>query len=63
MEAQKVIEILQLNLKENERRMPPDVQTALAFAIGSCYHIKLEHGGILPHPAAVPVPVDPQDPS
>ncbi len=63
MDAQKHIEILQINLKENDRKMPPDVQAALAFAIGACYHIKFEHGGILPAPAAVPVPVDPQDPS
>jgi len=63
MEPQKIVEILQINLQENERKMPPDVKTALTFAIGSVYHIILDHGGIIPKPAAAPDPQDPQTPS
>lgn len=56
MAIQKDIEILQLNLFESDKSMPPDVKNALVNAIAALYHILYDHGGVLPKPPAVPNP-------
>jgi len=40
MKLKKVIEILQINIREGRKKMPPDVLTALQIALAACTLVK-----------------------